>query len=128
MSGTLTRADLDDVTVPTDIRNQYLDRVNKLDAAKAATGISSTTLKATLKSTLKTNLLGAGYQSTASTDGTLDLALEAAMSEYTSKFKAYSEIMSAEKAHDKAWNEIYELDVESLQIPIVVILRGRKLQ
>jgi hypothetical protein len=108
MSGTLTKADLDDVTVPTDIRNQYLDRVNKLDAAKAATGISSTTLKATLKSTLKTNLLGAGYQSTASTDGTLDLALEAAMSEYNSKFKAYSEIMSAEKAHDKAWNEIYE--------------------
>jgi len=108
MSGTLTKADLDDVTVPNDIRNQYLDRVNKLDAAKAATGISQETLKATLKSTLKTNLLGAGYQSTASTDGTLDLALSAAMGEYNSKFKAYSEIMSAERAHDKAWNETYE--------------------
>ena len=108
LSGTLTREDLDDVTVPTDIRNKYLDRVNKLDAAKAATGQSPATLKATLKSTLKTTLLDKGWQDGAAADGTLDLALDSAMSEYNRNFKAYSEVMSAEKAHDKAWNEIYE--------------------
>ena len=107
-AGTLSMEDLDNRAIPNDVRNQWVDRVSKLDSARSASGRSQATMKATLKSTLKENLLGAGYQSTAAADGTLDLALESALAEYNRNFKANLEVMSADKASDKAWNDIYE--------------------
>jgi len=108
LGGTLTKADLDDVRIPNELRNQYADRVTKLDAARAGTGTSQETMKSTLESTLKGNLLGAGFQADAAADGTLDLAVSSALAEYNRKFKAYSELMSPDKAHERAWNQIYE--------------------
>ncbi|OUV34723.1 MAG: hypothetical protein CBC48_05365 [bacterium TMED88] len=107
-AGTLSLEDLENRAIPNDVRNQWTDRVNKLESARASAGVDQATMKSTLKSTLKEGLLGAGYQSTSGADGTLDLALASAMSEYNRNFKAYSEVMSADKAYEKAWNEIYE--------------------
>ena len=107
-AGTLSMEDLDNRAIPNDVRNQWVDRVNKLDSARSASGTDQATMKAALKSTLKKNLLKSGYQADAATDGTLDLALASAMSEYNRNFKANLEVMSAEKAHEKAWNDIYE--------------------
>jgi hypothetical protein len=107
-AGTLSMEDLDNRAIPNDVRNQWVDRVNKLDSARSASGTDQATMKAALKSSLKKNLLKSGYQADAATDGTLDLALASAMSEYNRNFKANLEVMSAEKAHEKAWNDIYE--------------------
>jgi hypothetical protein len=107
-AGTLSMEDLDNRAIPNDVRNQWVDRVNKLDSARSASGTDQATMKAALKSSLKKNLLKSGYQADAATDGTLDLALASAMAEYNRNFKANLEVMSAEKAHEKAWNDIYE--------------------
>jgi hypothetical protein len=112
-AGTLSIEDLDNRAIPNDVRNQWLDRVNKLDSARASAGLTQAEMKAALRSNLKENLLGKNFTNASGTDGTLELALASAMADYNRKFKANLEVMSADKAHDKAWDETYSSVIDA---------------
>jgi hypothetical protein len=99
-SGTLSGDDLKDKNIPQDVRYKWLDRVNKLDAARSASGntIDSLTKQfgEALARTSGATDIGKGK------DETLGMATAAAVRKYNVLFRNYSEVMDPGEAANRA--------------------------
>ena len=103
-AGTLTKADLDNAEVPFDVKNVYLDRVNKLDAARASA--SGVDVKKMFTAELRGSL-GLEQEGTTA-DSSIYPALAAAEGMYNSRFATYSQTMDPQKAAELARREVIE--------------------
>jgi hypothetical protein len=106
LAGTLTTEDLNRPGVPNDVRNKYLDRVNKLEAAQASRPMSSAEIKDTFKQELKIQLTKGKVDKVA--DSTLIPATASAMRDYQSRYAQLLQTMEPDEAHTKAYNEVYK--------------------
>jgi hypothetical protein len=105
-NGTLTADNLKDVNIPQDVRYRWLDKVNKLDSARSASGKSTSTISTAFAEALarSANITDIGKGK----DETVGLATAAAIRKYNVLFRNYSEVMDPGEAADRAFNEVYK--------------------